>query len=79
MLKGDRRLIKEMDMCRIIKDIKDLKAHDDKTKSKPVNILGSIMSGGGKMCKDHYINVDESSEEDAPLIAQLKKRLSIQL
>jgi len=49
MLKGDRRLIKEMDMCRIIKDIKDLKAHDDNTKSKPVNILGSIMVGGGKM------------------------------
>jgi len=77
MLKGERRLLKELDMCRIIKDIKDLKEPEDKTKSKPVNLLASIMGGGGKMSKHHLINMDESSDDDAPLMKRLKSRMSI--
>ena len=75
MLKGERRLLKELDMCRIIKDIKDLQIERDK--NKPTNLLAGLLGTNNAACKHHMIDVDNSSEDDLPLLAKLKRSMSM--
>ena len=76
MVKGERRLLKELDMCRIIKDIKSLQTESEK--KKPANPLAALLGGGVDKDKKHrLIDMDNSSDEDLPLMAKLKRSMSM--
>lgn len=82
-MKGDRRLIKELDMCRIIKDIKDLQTKN--TQPAPAaatananpfaSILKSLNLNNDN--KHRLIDIDVDSEDDMHILQKLKRRLSL--
>ena len=77
MLKGDRRLYKELDTCRIIKEIKDLKEFKAK-QEEPKNPLASLLRGVGRATsKHHLIDMDVDSDDDASLVNKLKHRMKM--
>ena len=73
MAKGERRLLKELDMCRIIKDIKTLQIESDKL--KPVNPLAALLGSNIRKAKHQVIDMDNSSDEDLPLMEKLKRSM----
>lgn len=75
MLKGDRRLLKQLDMCQIIQDVKVLKEEVDKKNGKQNDLMASIKRQATQ--KQLFMDLDFSSDDDLPLMQKIKKRLSM--
>ena len=69
MEKGNNRLDKELDMCRIVEELKKLQEESGALQ----NIIGAQIK------KEQIIDIDKDSESETTLFTELRKSLTIKI